>query len=67
MVLLYHAFIRYFYHKKLFYKAYRRSETHDPKVGPGTKDPRVEPQSGTLGWDPKVGPEGGTVMWNSKV
>ena len=52
---------------KLFYKAYRRSETHDPKVVPGTKDPRVEPQSGTLGWDPKVGPEGGTVRWNSKV
>ena len=36
--------------------AYRKSETQDPKAGPGTQDPKVAPYSGTLGWDTKVTP-----------
>ena len=33
--------------------AYRKSETQDPNVGPGTLrwDPRVRPYGGTLRWD----------------
>ena len=28
--------------------AYRKSGTQDPKAGPGTKNPRVGPENGTL-------------------
>ena len=31
-----------------FNKAYRKSETQDPKVGPGTQDLQVRPYVGTL-------------------
>ena len=47
--------------------AYRKSGTQNPKVGPETQDPQVEPYGGTLRWDSKVGLSGGTLRWDPKL